>query len=216
MKKLSKLFDKNRAWAEKVAQQNPHMLAQQVAQQNPEYLWIGCSDSRVSADQIIDVKPGDVFVHRNVSNLVIHTDMNCLSVLEYAVHSLKVKHILVVGHYGCGGVKAAIEGVSHGFIDNWLCHIRDIKQKHWRQLAECEDDVAELDLLCEINALEQAYNVCNTTIVRKAWSIGQDLCVHAWVYNMRTGLLQDLSFTIDSPEALEEHLENAIQKLAQR
>ncbi|MGB1236771.1 MAG: carbonate dehydratase [Pseudomonadales bacterium] len=213
MKKLSHLFASNRAWADRVSSNNPGFFETLAERQTPEYLWIGCADSRVPANEIVDLLPGDVFVHRNVSNLVIHTDMNCLSVLQYAVEVLKVKHIMVVGHYGCGGVKASIADEPHGLIDNWLRHIRDIYNKHKLLLSKWQDDV-QLDRLCEINVVEQANNVCNTTVVREAWARGQDLTVHSWVYGLHNGLIEDLCFTVNGSDNAEAVFDEAIEKIA--
>jgi len=214
MKKLQHLFDSNREWADKIEEDDPGFFETLAKQQAPEYLWIGCSDSRVPANEIVGMLPGDIFVHRNVSNLVIHTDMNCLSVIQYAVTVLKVKHIMVVGHYGCGGVRAATEKRTHGLIDNWLRHIRDIHQKHRGLLSAFTDKQEHLDRLCEINAIEQAVNVGNSTIVQEAWSKGQELSVHAWVYGLNNGLVRDLSFCVSDAESLEIEYENAIEAIA--
>ena len=170
---------------------DPAFFSSLAERQNPEYLWIGCSDSRVPANQIVGLAPGDVFVHRNVANVVVHTDLNCLSVLQYAVDVLAVRHVIVCGHYGCGGVKAALEGERHGLIDNWLRHVQDVQAKHAADL-EASADESRLDRLCELNVVEQVANVCSTTIVGDAWQRGQQLTVHGLVYDLRDGLLQDL------------------------
>jgi carbonic anhydrase len=196
MKTLKPLFDSNREWADKIAREQPGFFEQLSKQQAPEYLWIGCSDSRVPANEIVNLPPGEVFVHRNIANVVVHTDLNCLSVIQYAVEVLKVKHIIVCGHYGCGGVAAAMEPDSHGLIDNWLRHIRDIYRFHHGQLDAIEDPVARKDRLCELNVIEQVANVCNTTMVSNAWKSGQELHVHGWIYRLEDGLLQDLDVTI--------------------
>ena len=162
-----------------------------AAQQKPEYLWIGCSDSRVPANQIVDLPPGEIFVHRNIANVVVHSDLNCLSVIHYAVEVLQVKHIIVCGHYGCGGVKAAMEDKDHGLIDNWLCHVKDVGRLNSEQLEGLGED-EQIDLLCELNVREQVTNVCNTSVVQKAWSLGQEISVHGWIYNIKNGLLKDL------------------------
>jgi carbonic anhydrase len=216
MKKLKHLFDSNRSWAEKINQNDPTFFETLTKQQAPDYLWIGCSDSRVPANEILGMLPGDIFVHRNVSNLVIHTDMNCLSVIQFAVTVLKVKHIMVVGHYGCGGVRASIESKPHGLIDNWLRHIRDIYVKHRSMLSAWKDQTEHLDKLCEVNVIEQAYNVCNTTIVQEAWESGQELSVHAWVYGLNNGLVRDLHFCASSNEELESEYESAIGAIAKQ
>jgi carbonic anhydrase len=215
MKKLQHLFDSNRSWADKITEENPDFFATLAKQQAPDYLWIGCSDSRVPANEIVGMLPGDIFVHRNVSNLVIHTDMNCLSVIQYAVTVLKVKHIMVVGHYGCGGVRAAIETKPHGLIDNWLRHIRDIDTKHRNLLSVWTDQTEYLERLCELNVIEQAYNVCNTTIAQEAWGIGQELSVHAWVYGLDNGLVRDLNFCISEPSLIESGYHEAVESIDQ-
>ena len=197
MPKLSELFDNNRRWAADRARQNPDFFSRLTAQQAPEYLWIGCSDSRVPANEIVDLPPGELFVHRNVANVVVHTDLNCLSVLQYAVDALRVRHIIVCGHYGCGGVRAALEGTKLGLIDNWLRHVQDVRQKHALQIDRLGSGDRE-DRLCELNVLEQAVHVCETTIVQDAWSRGQPLSVHAWIYRLDDGLLRDLGFDVDS------------------
>ncbi len=195
MDALNLLFENNREWAEKIAQEQPGFFEQLSKQQNPEYLWIGCSDSRVPANEIVNLPPGEVFVHRNIANVVVHTDLNCLSVIQYAVDVLKVKHIIVCGHYGCGGVTAAMEPDSHGLIDNWLRHIRDIYRFHISELNAIEDPAKRKDRLCELNVIEQVANVCNTTMVSNAWKAGQELTVHGWIYRLEDGLLQDLDVT---------------------
>ena len=195
MKSLKKLFDNNRVWAEKIEREQPGFFEQLSKQQNPEYLWIGCADSRVPANEIINLPPGDVFVHRNIANVVVHTDLNCLSVIQYAVEVLKVKHIIVCGHYGCGGVAAALDDKEHGLIDNWLRHIQDVYRLHAVELHAMKDPAARRDRLCELNVIEQVANVCSTTMVRKAWRKGQDLHVHGWIYHLEDGLLNDLGVT---------------------
>lgn len=196
MKTLKHIFERNRAWAAAIREKDPGFFPSLATQQSPEYLWIGCSDSRVPANQIIDLPPGEVFVHRNIANVVVHTDLNCLSVIHFAVEVLKVKHIIVCGHYGCGGVAAAIEDKDHGLIDNWLRHIRDVDRLHADSLEGLETH-AKLDKLCELNVREQVINVCNTPVVQKAWKDGRDLFVHGWIYNINNGLLKDL-VTFDS------------------
>lgn len=195
MKTLKNLFDRNLAWATSITEKNPEFFSLLSRQQSPEYLWIGCSDSRVPANQIVDLPPGEVFVHRNIANLVIHTDLNCLSVIHFAVEVLKVKHIIVCGHYGCGGIKAAMENKEHGLIDNWLCHIKDVSRLNAEQLAGLNQH-EKFDLLCELNVKEQVVNVCNTTIVQKAWKKGAELSVHGWIYNIENGILKDLDACI--------------------
>lgn len=191
MKTLKRLFEQNREWARKITEHDPDFFAHLSQQQSPEYLWIGCSDSRVPANQIVDLKPGDVFVHRNIANVVVHTDLNCLSVVQYAVDILKVKHIIVCGHYGCGGVKAAMDDQDHGLIDNWLRHIKDVSRLHADSLEGLSAE-QKLNRLCELNVIEQVANVCDTTIVKNAWKNGADLCVHGWIYELENGLLKDL------------------------
>lgn len=196
MKLLKPLFDNNRRWAEKVTLENPTFFEQLAKQQNPEYLWIGCADSRVPSTQIIDLMPGEVFVHRNIANMVLHSDFNCLSVLQYAVDVLKVKHIMVVGHYGCGGIKAAMEKKQLGLIDNWLNHLRDIYRLYKDELADL-NDTERHDRMCELNVIEQVNNVVNTTIIQDAWSRGQDVAIHGWIYSIKNGLLHDMDVTIN-------------------
>jgi carbonic anhydrase len=195
MTKPTELLANNRIWAAKVKQQDPDFFSKLSQQQAPEYLWIGCSDSRVPANQIIDIMPGQVFVHRNIANVVVHTDFNCLSVIQYAVEVLKVKHIIVCGHYGCGGVRAAIENNANGLINNWLGHIRDVYRSHQNKFEGIEDITKKHDLLCELNVIEQVNNVCYTTIVQNAWQQGQELFVHGWIYRIDDGILQDLKVT---------------------
>ncbi len=197
MKILKNLFDRNLAWATSIKEKDPEFFSLLSRQQSPEYLWIGCSDSRVPANQIVDLPPGEVFVHRNIANLVIHTDLNCLSVIQYAVEVLKVKHIIVCGHYGCGGIKAAMEDKEHGLIDNWLGHIKDVSRLNAEKLIGLKQD-EKFDLLCELNVKEQVVNVCNTTIVQKAWKKGAELSVHGWIYNIENGILKDLDACITS------------------
>ena len=200
MPKPADLLTSNRIWAAKIKQQDPDFFSKLAQQQSPEYLWIGCSDSRVPATQITDMLPGRVFVHRNIANLVIHTDFNCLSVLQYAVEVLKVKYIIICGHYGCGGVKAALENPEHGLIDNWLGHIRDIYRYHLKRISRIEDTEKKHDLLCKLNVKEQVNNVCNTTIVQNAWKRGQELSVHGWIYRIDDGILNDLKVTQTGPK----------------
>jgi len=195
MKTLQSLFDNNREWADQMAKEQPGFFEQLSKQQAPEYLWIGCSDSRVPANEIVNLPPGEVFVHRNIANVVVHTDLNCLSVIQYAVEVLKVKHIIVCGHYGCGGVCASMELESHGLIDNWLRHLRDIYRFHANQLDAIEDPTARKNRLCELNVIEQVANVSNTTMVSNAWKSGQELHVHGWIYSLEDGLLKDMDVT---------------------
>ena len=198
MSDLKALFDRNREWSDKVREEDPGFFDRLARIQNPEYLWIGCSDSRVPANQITGLQPGEVFVHRNIANVVVHSDLNCLSVLQYAVEALRVKHILVVGHYGCGGVSAALNNLRLGLVDNWLRHIQDVRQKHITLLDQQEDKTVKLNMLCELNVIEQVMNVCHTTVVREAWDRGQDLTVHGWVYGLKDGIVRDLKMSIDA------------------
>jgi carbonic anhydrase len=196
MKKIEKLFDNNRLWARRMTQMNRRFFSDLARQQKPKYLWIGCADSRVPANEIVGLLPGEIFVHRNVANLVIHTDINCLSVLQYAVEILEVEHIIVCGHYGCGGIEAAVEDQRHGLIDNWLRHVRDVYQRHAAELDKETDRKALLNRLCELNIQEQVLNVANTTTIQDAWGRSQGLAVHGWVYDIRDGLLRDLGVSI--------------------
>jgi carbonic anhydrase len=195
MSDLHHLFEKNRAWADGVKEREPYFFKDLAQQQSPEYLWIGCSDSRVPANQITGLMPGEVFVHRNIANVVEHTDFNCLSVIEFAVSVLKVKHIMVVGHYGCSGVRAAMDNRKIGLATNWLRHVQDVQQKHAPQLEAIPDPVRRADRLSELNTIEQVLNLSQTTLVRDAWEKGQSLTVHAWVYGIGDGLLRDLKVT---------------------
>jgi carbonic anhydrase len=199
MKTLKRIFEQNRAWAEEISTREPEFFRALARQQSPEYLWIGCSDSRVPATQLAGLSPGEMFVHRNVANLVVHTDLNCLSVMQYAVEVLRVRHVIVCGHYGCGGVQAALEGASFGLIDNWLRHVQDVMWKHAAALEQAGEASARLKLLCELNVVEQVWNVCRTTVVQSAWERGQELSVHGWVYGLDDGLLRDLDVCITCP-----------------
>jgi carbonic anhydrase len=192
-KKLTKLFENNKLWAEEISQADPQFFYKLSKQQNPEYLWIGCADSRVPANQIIDLPPGDVFVHRNIANVIVHTDLNALSVIQYAVEILKVKHIIVCGHYGCGGVRSAMEDTQHGLIDNWLRHIKDVYRFHEDELENIDDKEERFHRLCELNVVEQVRNILNTTIVQNAMDNNQELSVHGLIYDLKDGLLKDLS-----------------------
>ena len=199
---LKELLDKNKEWAEKVRGEDPQFFRRLSQLQAPKYLWIGCSDSRVPANQITGLQPGEVFVHRNIANLVVHTDLNCLSTIQFAVDVLKVEHILVVGHYGCGGVHAALTGARVGLADNWLRHVADVAQKHAGLLAEAELDALRHARLCELNVVEQVVNVCQTTIVQDAWARGQKLSVHGWVYSLLDGRVRELGMGVDDNEEL--------------
>ncbi|MEH6650661.1 MAG: carbonate dehydratase [Motiliproteus sp.] len=191
------LFERNRQWADAIKQDDPDFFTRLSEQQNPEILWIGCSDSRVPANQLLRLAPGEVFVHRNIANVVVHTDLNCLSVIQYAVEILNVKHIIVCGHYGCGGVQAALDNSVNGLIDNWLRHIKDVYRYHRDQLDGCDDSKQKVNRLCELNVIEQVANVSHTPIVQRAWKNGQQLSVHGWVYGIEDGILKDLSVTVD-------------------
>lgn len=199
MKTLQHLFDQNLAWADKIKKNDPDFFLQLSKQHAPDYLWIGCSDSRVPANQIICLPPGEVFVHRNIANVVVHTDLNCLSVIQFAVDVLKVKHIIVCGHYGCAGIKAAMENEEHGLIDNWLRHIKDVSRFNAAKLDGLSHD-KKFDMLCELNVMEQVTNVCNSTIVQNAWKNGLELSVHGWIYGIGDGILNDLDATFSSNE----------------
>lgn len=201
-RKLEHLFQNNRAWAGRIQRQDPEFFRKLARQQSPAYLWIGCSDSRVPANEIVDLLPGELFVHRNVANLVVHTDLNCLSVMQFAVDILQVRHIIVTGHYGCGGVLAALRGDRLGLIDNWLRHLRDVQQKHEKYLAARPNETEAHDRLCELNVIEQVVNVCQTTIAHDAWARGQKLAVHGWVYGLQDGLVRDLHATVTSNEEI--------------
>ena len=196
MKYLPQLFANNRAWAERINAEDPRFFETLAKQQTPEYLWIGCSDSRVPANEIVGLLPGELFVHRNVSNLVIHSDMNCLSVMQFAVEVLKVKHIIVCGHYGCGGVKAAIEDKPHGLIDNWLRPIRRTAVRDDSELSKIGAMELKVDRLCELNVMEQVRNAANSTVVQEAWKRGQGVTIHGWIYAIKDGLLKDLDVSV--------------------
>ncbi len=212
---LKKLFDNNRAWASAIQAENPDFFKQLASLQTPEYLWIGCADSRVPANEITGLLPGEIFVHRNIANVVVHSDLNCLSVVQFAVDVLKVKHIIVCGHYGCGGVHAALTNRKMGLVDNWLRHIQDVWQRY-RGLFDKLDENKRWDLLCELNVIEQVVNVAQTTIVRDAWERGQKLTVHGWVYGLRDGLLNDLRMSVDNHGALADVLDNALKNITGR
>ena len=193
MRMLSDLFENNRAWAAEMTRQDSEFFRRLAAQQAPQYLWIGCSDSRVPANQIVGLVPGDMFVHRNVANVVIHTDLNCLAAIQFAVDVLRVAHIIVCGHYGCGGVLAALRDEKFGLIDNWLRHVQDVRAKHRAELEKLSSEAEEHARLCELNVIEQVVNVSQTTVVRDAWRRGQQLVVHGWIYDINDGLLRDLN-----------------------
>jgi carbonic anhydrase len=214
MKTLDELFANNREWAEKILRQDPEFFAKLSRQQSPTYLWIGCADSRVPANQIVGLLPGDIFVHRNIANLVVHTDLNCLSVMQFAVDILKVKHIIVVGHYGCSGVHAAYRRARVGLADNWLRHVQDIHEKHAHNLRLIPNETAAADRLCELNVIEQVQNVCQTTIARDAWERKQELHVHGWIYGIADGLARDLGTTVSDYGETTSVYHGALTKLA--
>jgi carbonic anhydrase len=216
MHSLQKLFEQNQAWAEAIKRRDPEFFQKLSRQQNPEYLWIGCSDSRVPANEIIGLLPGEVFVHRNVANVVVHADLNALSVIQYAVDMLKVKHIMVVGHYGCGGVGAVMRCQRVGLADNWLRHVQDVKVKHEACLCQLADDTARSARLCELNVIEQVANVCATTIVQDAWTRGQELAVHGWIYGLRDGLIRDLGPSASNAEEAAASYKAAIEAISDR
>ncbi len=200
MRPLDNLFQNNRAWAERRVAERPDFFERLSSQQNPHYLWIGCSDSRVPANEIVGLLPGELFVHRNVANVVVHTDLNCLSVIQYAVEVLKVDHIIISGHYGCGGVRAAFDNQKLGLIDNWLRHVQDVRMRHAASIDALPDAEARARRLCELNVIEQALHVCETTVVQDAWARGQQLTVHGWIYDLHDGLLRDLRFSVDGAD----------------
>lgn len=200
MRRLKQLFENNKNWAARIRANDAQFFEKLSTQQSPQYLWIGCSDSRVPANEIVDLLPGEIFVHRNVANIVVHTDFNCLSVIQYAVDILKVKHIIVCGHYGCGGVHTAMRDSELGLIDNWLRHIKDVYSKYEGVLSKISSERDRENKLCELNVIEQVYNVCHTTIVQQAWRTGQQLSVHGWVYGLNDGLLKDLNICLDGQE----------------
>lgn len=210
MKDLKRLLEQNRAWAENIKASDPDFFPTLAKQQTPRYLWIGCSDSRVPATQLVGMVPGEMFVHRNVANVVDHTDFNCLSVMQYAVDVLKVDHIIVCGHHSCGGVKAAMDNLQLGLIDNWLRHVQDVLHEHEELLAKVSDENQRLDRLCELNVIEQVLNVGRTTIVQSAWQRGQELVVHGWIYGLENGLLRDLGVSIDNADGLADVYRSAI------
>lgn len=214
MRLLKHLFEKNQAWAEQVTQSDPDFFHRLSQIQAPKYLWIGCADSRVPANQIVGLDPGELFVHRNVANMVVHTDLNCLSVMQFAVEVLKVEHIIVCGHYGCGGVSAALFDKELGLIENWLRHIQDVRFTHQHQLDRIEDVTAKANRLCELNVIEQVMNVCGTTIVRNAWRRGQSIAVHGWIYALTDGKLKDLEMSITGTDEIASAYESTLVNLA--
>lgn len=206
---LNDLFERNRVWAADMVAARPTFFTDLLAQQNPRYMWIGCSDSRVPANQITGLDPGEVFVHRNVANVVVPTDLNCLSTIQYAVDLLKVEHLMVVGHYGCGGVQAVLRDVRVGLADNWLRHVKDVRDRHLA-LIEATPEARRVDVLCELNAIEQVMNVAHTTVVQDAWARGQSLTLHGWVYGLRDGLLHNMHMTVSGNDSLDATYDAAI------
>lgn len=214
MRVLNHLFENNRAWAENIRQADPEFFQKLSRQQSPSYLWIGCSDSRVPANQIVGLLPGELFVHRNVANVVAHSDLNCLSVVQFAVDVLQVRHVIVCGHYGCGGVLAVLRGERLGLVDNWLRHVQDVSSKHRTHLESLDAEDAAHNRLCELNVIEQVTNVCQTTVVQDAWERGQELSVHGWIYGLRDGLLHDLTTTVNSIEEMPKVYGSAVAAVA--
>jgi carbonic anhydrase len=209
---LPHLFLNNRKWAASMTDRDAGFFQKLAAQQTPEYLWIGCSDSRVPANELLGLLPGEIFVHRNIANVVVHTDLNCLSVLQFAIDVLKVKHIIVCGHYGCGGVHAALTKRRIGLADNWLRHVQDVHQKHERYLGEVLPSTDRLNRLCELNVIEQVTNVCQTSIVQDAWDRGQQLTIHSWIYGLQDGLLTDLGVTVSAQDELIELTQKSFKR----
>ena len=216
MTTLDDLLSNNREWAERIRREDPGFFKRLSKQQSPKYLWIGCSDSRVPANQILGLDPGEVFVHRNIANVVVHADLNCLSVIQFAVDLLKVEHILVVGHYGCSGVHASLTGSRIGLADNWLRHVGDVAQKHVALLEEVELDSLRHARLCELNAIEQVVNVCQTTVLQDAWARGQQVSVHGWVYSLHDGRVRNMGMDVASPDQLAGAYETALARLSGR
>jgi carbonic anhydrase len=210
---LKRLFDNNRAWSERIRRSDPEFFARLSQQQRPSYLWIGCADSRVPANEIVGLLPGELFVHRNVANVVVHSDLNCLSVMQFAVDVLKVRHIIVCGHYGCSGVSVALQGQRVGLADNWLRHVQDVHAKHEARVAPIADTRQRIDRLCELNVIEQVANVCQTTIVGDAWDRGQELAVHGWVYGIGDGLIRDLCSTVTGSRETQASYQSALAAL---
>ena len=212
MPSIQDLFTHNRAWAAEMEATRPGFFTSLVKQQTPKYMWIGCSDSRVPANQITGLEPGEVFVHRNVANIVVHSDLNALSAIQFAVERLKVEHIMVVGHYGCGGVQAALDGARIGLADNWIRHIQDVRHRH-RQLLDSLSDSVRADALCDLNVIEQVVNVCVSTVMVDAWAKGQKVSIHGWAFGVHDGLLQDLQMTISNPAELDAMYRAAVDRV---
>ncbi|GMW07151.1 MAG: carbonate dehydratase [Gammaproteobacteria bacterium] len=213
MPHLKNLLDNNRAWSQRLRAQEPDFFLKLSRQQSPQYLWIGCSDSRVPANQIVGLLPGEIFVHRNVANVVVHTDLNCLSVLQYAVEVLRVRHVIVCGHYGCGGVRSALRDEQLGLIDNWLRHVQDVRQKHAAMLRDIAGEPGQTDRLCELNVIEQAVNVCQTTVMQGAWARGQQVAIHGWIYSLADGLLRDLGVCVSGQQEIAPVYDEALVRL---
>jgi carbonic anhydrase len=213
MRSLSRLFDNNKSWSERIRRNDPSFFEELSRQQSPGYLWIGCADSRVPANEIVGLLPGELFVHRNVANVVVHTDLNCLSVIQFAVELLKVRHVIVCGHYGCSGVRAALGRDRLGLVENWLRHVQDVRNKYPDVLSLLAQTAAQADRLCELNVIEQVVNVCETSILRDAWERGQDVSVHGWIYGIADGLLRDLGMTIGALSEVEERRAQALSAL---
>lgn len=213
---MDHLFDNNRAWARDIEQRTPGFFTRLQQQQSPQYLWIGCSDSRVPANEIVGLLPGELFVHRNVANVVVQSDLNCLSVMEFAIDSLKVRHVIVVGHYGCSGVNAAMNNLRVGLADNWLRHVQAVRNQHQAWLTALPEGPVRLDAMCELNVLEQALNVCHTTVVQSAWEKGQEVTVHGWVYGLHNGLIKDLRMTTSKAEDVPQAYARALEALRTR
>jgi len=210
---LAELLENNRHWSAARVGEDPEFFARLTRQQAPEYLWIGCSDSRVPANEIVDLQPGELFVHRNVANVVVHTDLNCLSVLQYAIDVLKVKHVIVCGHYGCGGVGAALQNQRLGLINNWLRHVQDVAWKYNDLIHRETDPLERVDRLCELNVIEQVVNVCQTTVVESAWERGQSFSIHGWIYRLSDGLIRDLGVSVSATDSIETLRAGALGKL---
>lgn len=210
MGQLDHLFARNRNWSDAIRQQDPDFFLKLSQQQSPEFLWIGCSDSRVPANEIVNLLPGELFVHRNIANVVVHTDLNCLSVMQFAVDLLKVRHIIVVGHYGCSGVRAALRCDRIGLADNWLRHVQDVCERHKACVHAAKSEPGRINTLCELNVIEQTVNVCQATIVRDAWSRGQPVTVHSWIYALTDGVVRNLGMSVSSPDQIESQYRAAL------
>ena len=216
MPNLNHLLENNSQWSKSIREKRPDFFEKLSEQQAPKYLWIGCADSRVPANDIVGLLPGELFVHRNVANVVVHSDLNCLSVLQFAVDFLKVEHIIVTGHYGCGGVREAMNNSKLGLIDNWLRHVQDVKKKHTELLNSLDNDDEQFQIMCELNVLEQVLNVCQTTVVQDAWDRGQKLAVHSWVYGLKDGLVRDLGLSVTSNDDIEAKYPRALEQLTHK